>query len=75
MAGFYPYRVGRMMLIGTANITVPLNDVFLQQFLDTNDRVFYTSRGSKEACIRRLPDVNERRERNGFTKVINVSYG
>ncbi|MEE9911739.1 MAG: alpha/beta hydrolase [Deltaproteobacteria bacterium] len=30
-AGRYPYRVGRMMLIGTANITVPLNDVLLQQ--------------------------------------------
>ena len=30
-AGLYPYRVGRMLLIGTANITVPLNDVLLQQ--------------------------------------------
>ncbi len=30
-AGLYPDRVGRMMLIGTANITVPLNDVLLKQ--------------------------------------------
>ncbi len=30
-AGLYPERVGRMLLIGTANITLPLNNVLLQQ--------------------------------------------
>ncbi len=30
-AGLYPERVGRMLLIGNADITVPLNDVLLPQ--------------------------------------------
>ncbi len=66
-AGLYPERVGRMLLIGTANITIPLNNVLLQQGMGQQ-------RALDQALVPYAARHNDRFSLGGTNEEVRQSY-